>query len=43
MSEEKSFIPSLTLEPNAQAVAAVAEEAKEEEKVEEIIIGKSGI
>ena len=36
MSEEKSFIPSLTLEPNAQAVAAVAEEAKEEEKVEEI-------
>ncbi len=36
MSEEKSFIPSLTLEPNAQAVAAVAEEAKEEEKAEEI-------
>ena len=38
MSEEKSFIPSLTLEPNAQAVAAVAEEAKEEEKVENIPI-----
>ncbi len=36
MSEEKSYIPSLTLEPNAQAVAAVAEEAKEEEKVEDI-------
>ena len=36
MSEEKSYIPSLTLEPNAQAVAAVAEEIKEEEKVEEI-------
>ena len=33
---EKSFIPSLTLEPNAQAVAAVAEEVKEEEKKEEI-------
>ena len=30
MSEEKSYIPSLTLEPNAQAVAAVAEEHKEE-------------
>lgn len=28
--EEKSYIPSLTLEPNAQAVAAVAEEQKEE-------------
>ena len=28
--EEKSYIPSLTLEPNAQAVAAVAEEHKEE-------------
>ena len=38
MSEENSFIPSLTLEPNAQAVAAVAEEAKEEEKVENIPI-----
>ena len=36
MSEEKSFIPSLTLEPNAQAVAAVAEEVKEEEKKEDI-------
>ena len=37
--EEKSYIPSLTLEPNAQAVAAVAEEEKkEEEKVEEIPI-----
>ena len=36
--EEKSYIPSLTLEPNAQAVAAVAEEPKEEEKVEEIPI-----
>ena len=33
---EKSYIPSLTLEPNAQAVAAVAEEVKEEEKKEEI-------
>ncbi|MBR0207521.1 MAG: toxic anion resistance protein [Oscillospiraceae bacterium] len=39
MSEEKSYIPSLTLEPNAQAVAAVAEELKqEEEKVENIPI-----
>ena len=38
MSEENSYIPSLTLEPNAQAVAAVAEEAKEEEKVEDIPI-----
>ena len=28
--EEKSYIPSLTLEPNATAVAAVAEEQKEE-------------
>ena len=36
MSEEKSFIPSLTLEPNAQAVAAVAEEVKAEEKKEDI-------
>ena len=37
--EEKSYIPSLTLEPNAQAVAAVAEEEKkEEEKVENIPI-----
>ena len=36
MSEENSFIPSLTLEPNAQAVAAVAEEVKEEEKKEDI-------
>ena len=27
--EEKSYIPSLTLEPNAQAAAAVAVEAKE--------------
>ena len=35
--EEKSYVPSLTLEPNAQAVAeAAAEEAKEEEKQEEI-------
>lgn len=34
--EEKSYIPSLTLEPNAQAVAAVAEEPKEEQKQEEI-------
>ena len=34
--EEKTYIPSLTLEPNAQAVAAVAEEEKEEEQVEEI-------
>ena len=35
--EEKSYIPSLTLEPNATAVAAVAEEEKkEEEKAEEI-------
>ena len=32
---EKSYIPSLTLEPNAQAVAAVAEEVKEEEKKED--------
>ncbi len=39
MSEEKSYIPSLTLEPNAQAVAAVAEELKqEEEKAENIPI-----
>lgn len=36
MSEEKTYIPSLTLEPNAQAVAAVAEEPKEEEKQEDI-------
>ena len=36
MSEETSYIPSLTLEPNAQAVAAVAVEAKEEEKLEDI-------
>ena len=37
--EEKSYIPSLTLEPNAQAVAAVAEEEKkEEEKIEDIPI-----
>lgn len=36
--EEKTYIPSLTLEPNAQAVAAVAEEAKEEEKIEDIPI-----
>ena len=36
MSEEKSYIPSLTLEPNAQAVAAVAAEVKEEEKAENI-------
>ena len=28
--EEKSYVPSLTLEPTAQAVAAVAEEQKEE-------------
>lgn len=33
---EKSYIPSLTLEPNAQAIAAVAEEVKEEEKQEDI-------
>ena len=38
MSEETSYIPSLTLEPNAQAVAAVAEEAKEEEVVADIPI-----
>ena len=36
MSEETSYIPSLTLEPNAQAAAAVAVEAKEEEKLEDI-------
>ena len=37
--EENSYIPSLTLEPNAQAVAAVAEEEKkEEEKIEDIPI-----
>ncbi len=36
MSEENNFIPTLTLEPNAQAVAAVAEEPKEEEKQEDI-------
>ena len=37
--EEKSYIPSLTLEPNAQAVAAVAEEEKkDEEKIEDIPI-----
>ena len=37
MSEENSYIPSLTLEPNAQAVAAVAAEVKkEEEKLEDI-------
>ena len=36
--EEKSYIPSLTLEPNAQAVAAVAEEKKEEDKIEDIPI-----
>ena len=36
MSEETSYIPSLTLEPNAQAVAAAAVEAKEEEKIEDI-------
>ena len=29
--EEKSYVPSLTLEPNAQAVAAVAEEEKKDE------------
>ena len=34
--EEKSYVPSLTLEPNAQAVAAVAEEVKEEENLEDI-------
>ena len=35
--EEKSYVPSLTLAPNAQAVAAVAEEEKkDEEKVEDI-------
>ena len=35
--EEKSYVPSLTLEPNAQAVAAVAEEEKkDDEKVEDI-------
>ena len=35
--EEKSYVPSPTLEPNAQAVAAVAEEEKkDEEKVEDI-------
>ena len=34
MSEETSYIPSLTLEPNAQAVAAVAEEIKEEAAVD---------
>ena len=33
---EKSYVPSLTLEPNAQAVAAAAEEVKEEEKPEDI-------
>ena len=38
MSEETSYIPSLTLEPNAQAVAAVAAEAKEEEAVADIPI-----
>ena len=32
MSEEKSYVPSLTLEPNAQAVASVAEELKKEEE-----------
>ena len=37
MSEENSFIPSLTLEPNAQAVAAVAEELKAEEEKEKDI------
>ena len=35
--EEKSYVPSLTLEPNAQAVAEAAAEAEaEEEKQEEI-------
>lgn len=34
--EEKSYIPTLTLEPSAQAVAAVAEEQKAEEKAEEV-------
>ena len=37
MSEETSYIPSLTLEPNAQAVAAVAEELKAEEEKEKDI------
>lgn len=36
---EKTYVPSLTLEPNAQTAAAVAEEeVKEEEKQEEIPI-----
>ena len=39
MSEEKSYVPSLTLEPNAQAVAAVAAEVqKEEEEIKDIPI-----
>ena len=35
MSEEKSFIPALTLEPNAAQTAAAVEEAPVEEKKEE--------
>ena len=41
--EEKSFVPSLTLEPNAQAVAAAVEEAPQEEvkeKEEDIPVEK---
>ena len=37
MSEENSYVPSLTLEPNAQAVAAVAEEVKKEEETVEAV------
>ena len=39
MSEEKAFIPSLTLDPNGTA-AAVAEAPAEEEKAEEAVIEK---
>ena len=35
--EEKSYVPSLTLEPNAQAVAAVAEEEKDILNTEQVL------
>ena len=39
MSEEKAFVPSLTLDPNGTA-AAVAEAPAEEEKAEEAVVEK---
>ena len=40
MSEEKTFVPSLTLDPNGTAAAAAVAEPEEEKKEEEAVVEK---